>query len=52
MGNKMNCLICKKELYSEIGTGCKMCGMFLEYQEDGFCCEDCEEKYDKINYIN
>lgn len=41
----MNCLICKKELFSEIGKGCKMCGMPLEDNSEEFCCENCSKKY-------
>jgi len=49
VGDKMNCLICKKELYSEIGKGCKMCGMPLGEKQKTFCCGECEKKYSKIN---
>jgi predicted amidophosphoribosyltransferase len=51
MKNKsMSCLICEKELYSEIGEGCKMCGMPLEkINQEEFCCNDCKKKYEEIN---
>ncbi|MEN7982458.1 MAG: hypothetical protein ABFQ65_03340 [Nanoarchaeota archaeon] len=45
----LNCLICKEKLYSEIGFGCKMCGMPLENSAEKFCCMNCENKYDNIN---
>lgn len=45
----MNCLICKKELFSEIGEGCRMCGMPLEKDDGDFCCRNCIKKYNLIN---
>jgi predicted amidophosphoribosyltransferase len=44
----MNCLICEKELFSEVGIGCRLCGMPLE-EDDEFCCKDCSMKYVLIN---
>jgi len=46
----MKCYICKKEVYSELGMGCKMCGMPLENDGD-FCCKSCKNKFIKINQI-
>ncbi len=43
------CPLCKKEIFSELGKACKMCGMHLEYQEKEFCSKKCETKYGKIN---
>lgn len=51
MSKVLNCLICKKEVYSEIGKGCKMCGMLLENIDDKFCCKICMRKYKLINKI-
>jgi hypothetical protein len=48
VNESMDCLICKKELFSEIGIGCKLCGMPLE-SEDEFCCKNCIKKYLVIN---
>ena len=48
MENILNCPICKKEVYSEIGKGCKMCGMILEEQNKKFCCNICMRKYNTI----
>lgn len=45
----MNCLICKRELFSETGAGCKMCGMPLEKENEDFCCRNCMGKYNIIN---
>ena len=50
MKNKMDCPICKKEVFSDIGKGCRMCGMPIEDDEFGeFCCKICMRKYNKIN---
>ena len=53
MGDKMkqtlDCPICEKRLYSELGKGCKMCGMPLENKEEIFCCKLCMRKYKTIN---
>lgn len=46
-----NCPICKESLYSEIGFGCKMCGMSLEDETESFCCMNCENKYESINKL-
>jgi len=47
----LNCPICEKEIYSEIGKGCKMCGMPLENKDKEFCCKICMRKYKTINKI-
>ena len=48
MKQKMNCPLCKEELFSGIGFGCLMCGMPIENKKDRFCSEGCEKKYGKI----
>jgi len=48
MKNKMNCPVCKKEVFSSVGNGCKMCGMALDNLES-FCCKICMRKYNTIN---
>ena len=50
MSQVLNCPICKKDIYSETGYGCKMCGMILENDED-FCCKICMKKYNSINRV-
>lgn len=47
----LNCPICEKEIYSEIGRGCKMCGMPLQNKDEIFCCKICMRKYKLINKI-
>lgn len=47
----LNCPICKREVYSEIGKGCKMCGMFLEEENHDFCCKICMRKFNTINKL-
>ncbi len=47
----MKCLICGEELYSEIGNGCKMCGMPLENENEEFCSQSCRIKYNNINKL-
>jgi len=49
--NILNCPICKKEVYSEIGKGCKMCGMLLEDEDNEFCCKLCMRKFNTINNL-
>jgi len=44
----MTCFICYQKLYSEIGKGCKMCGMTLEDRGKDFCCRKCKKQYLKI----
>jgi len=46
-----DCPICKKVIYSEVGYGCKMCGMPLENKNEIFCCKLCLRKYKTINKI-
>lgn len=48
MEKEMSCPLCKKELYTGLGKGCKMCGMPLEKKEKDFCSENCKRKYKKI----
>jgi len=45
---KKNCPLCYKEIFSEIGKGCKMCGMPLEDESNKFCSKTCRIKFDKI----
>ena len=47
----LNCPICKKEVYSEIGKGCKVCGMLLEDGDNEFCCKICMRKFNTINKL-
>jgi len=42
---EMTCPLCEEKLYSELGEGCKMCGMPIENNKE-FCSEKC-----KINYL-
>jgi len=51
MEKTINCPLCKKEIYSGIGSGCKMCGMLLDNKDKNFCCNICMRRYNKINYI-
>jgi len=46
--NILSCPICKKDVYSIAGNGCKMCGMALE-DAGAFCCKICMRKYNTIN---
>ena len=46
--NQLKCPICNEVVYSEIGKGCKMCGMPLENREEIFCCRLCMRKYKTI----
>ena len=41
MKHVKDCPICEQELVSDIGKGCKMCGMPLENKEEEFCSEEC-----------
>ncbi len=49
MKQNMKCPLCKEELYSELGKGCRMCGMVLANQNGEFCSEYCRERYRFIN---
>ncbi len=49
MEQELKCPLCKEKVFSELGEGCKMCGMPLEYSEKGFCSEFCKKEYYKIN---
>ncbi len=51
MNKSMSCLICNKELFSEIGKGCRMCGMPLENINEEFCSQSCIIKYNNINKL-
>lgn len=52
MKQEMNCPLCHKKIYSEIGKGCKMCGMFLEDKSREFCSQECRMNHQKINKIS
>ena len=45
----LNCPLCHEKIYSEIGKGCKMCGMALEDKSREFCSKICRSEYRKIN---
>ncbi|MEK6886092.1 MAG: hypothetical protein AABX17_03945 [Nanoarchaeota archaeon] len=49
--NVASCLICEQEMVSDIlaKNYCKLCGMIIENNESKFCCDDCENKFNKIN---
>ena len=51
MNKNMKCPLCKEEIYSEMGKGCKMCGMILSNKNAEFCSESCESNYKSINGI-
>jgi len=48
---QMNCPLCKKEVFSELSKGCKLCGMPLESEDEEFCSSKCEKAYKKINNL-
>ncbi|GEM_PF-1100626 len=48
MGDVLNCPVCKMEVFSGVGRGCKMCGMAIEGLEE-FCCKICMRKFNTIN---
>ncbi len=50
MKDMLNCPVCKKEVFSGVGRGCKMCGMVLE-SSYSFCCKICMRKYNTINNV-
>lgn len=43
-----NCPLCYQEIFSDIGKGCKMCGMPLEDKSNEFCSKTCRIKFNKI----
>lgn len=49
--NDLKCPLCKEIVYSEIGKGCKMCGMPLTIKSAQFCSNECQIKYVKINFV-
>ena len=49
---KLKCPLCYEEVYSELGKGCKMCGMPLEDRAKEFCSETCKIKYGSINKLS
>ena len=50
MENK-KCSICNKEVYSELGKSCMLCGMALEDESKEFCSKICRRKYNKFMKI-
>jgi hypothetical protein len=42
---KLSCPLCHMEVYSDVGKGCKLCGMVLEDKSKEFCCRTCRTKY-------
>ena len=48
MTQELVCPLCKEEVYSGLGKGCKMCGMPLENPKDKFCSQKCKKKYNKL----
>lgn len=49
MKKEMVCPVCHDLVYSEIGKGCKMCGMSLIDKSRDFCSRLCRNLYSKIN---
>lgn len=45
----LECPLCEEKVYSDIGMGCKMCGMPLQEFDVDFCSEKCEENFKEIN---
>ena len=48
----MNCQLCHKPVFSEIGKACKMCGMFLEDGGKEFCSRSCRNIYERLRKVN
>jgi len=46
----LDCPLCNKEIFSDIGKGCIMCGMPLEHEGE-FCSNKCKQIYIKIRSI-
>lgn len=44
----IKCPLCEERIYSELGNGCRMCGMVVGLDEN-FCSNACEEKFGRIN---
>ena len=44
-----NCLICHKQIYSELGKSCKLCGMILEDKGKEFCSNNYRRKFKAIH---
>ena len=60
MKDVMSCPVCKKEVFSGLGEGCRMCGMAIDGGvragvpfEEGkdFCCKICMRKFNSINRV-
>jgi len=52
MKNNINCPLCHKEIYSEMGKSCKMCGMVLEDKSKDFCSKVCRIRYIRMRGNN
>ena len=48
--NHKDCPICDEELFSDVGKGCKMCGIPLEDKTREFCSRKCETDYRLIHH--
>ena len=48
---QLNCPLCDEDVFSDVGVGCKMCGMPLNEQDIDFCSRECETKYKNIHNI-
>lgn len=48
MKEELECPLCNEKIYSELGKGCKMCGMSIS-EDENFCSETCETRYKEIN---
>jgi hypothetical protein len=48
MKDILSCPVCKMEVFSDVGRGCKMCGMVTIGFGD-FCCKLCMRKHNSIN---
>ena len=46
---ELKCPLCKENVFSEAGEGCKMCGMPLKFLGERFCSEKCKKEYNQIN---
>lgn len=51
MKQELECPLCHEKVYSELGKGCKMCGMSLVDKSKDFCSKLCRNLYNKINKL-
>jgi len=47
---ELRCPLCEKDLYSDLGKGCKMCGMVPTEFDEEFCSKICEKNFKEINH--